>query len=141
MVDKALNIDGPFEGILGLGIPSGAAVSEVAGFEPPEFLPEAGVSRFSICFNDGPSGALRLGTPKPLKRLGSVGEMHWGLGLSGISIGVEKARVKLCSPDDMQSGQSTPCGAIPDSGTTAIMAPEQSLETLFESICEAWDRR
>jgi len=110
-------------------------------FEPPEFLTSASVSRFSICFNDGgASGVLRLGTQKMPKPLGSVGQLHWGLGMSGISVGSSQNNVQICSREDMREGQETPCGAIPDSGTTSIMAPKQHLQKLFESICEEWPR-
>lgn len=159
MVDKALNIDGPFEGILGLGLPAASRwgmgllqepptkLKSGEGYEPPEFLTEAKVSQFSICFNNGASGALRLGTPTlpASDKLGSFGEVHWGLGLTGISVGKTKVQLDVCRPDydggpAIPAGQSTVCGAIPDSGTTAIMAPEHSLEVLFEGICDNWDR-
>lgn len=164
MVDKALNIDGPFEGILGLGLPStarwgmgllqqsGMRFDEGDDYEPPEFLPEADISRFSLCFNNGANGALRLGTRDTLDievedKLGSFGQVHWGVGLTGIFVGNGKTKVQLdvCRPDydggpTIPDGQSTVCGGIPDSGTTAIMAPESSLEVLFEGICNEWDR-
>jgi len=165
MVDKELNIDGPFEGILGLGLPADARwgpgllqyttspVMKLKGgdaYDPPEFLAEAGLSRFSLCFNNGANGALRLGSKDSIDmhdRLGSFGQVHWGVGLTGIFVGNKETKVQLdvCRPDydggpDMPSGQITACGAIPDSGTTAIMAPEASLEVLFEGICEEWDR-
>lgn len=162
MVDKALNIDGPFEGILGLGLPSSARWApgflQTSGmtlngggedYEPPEFLPEADVSRFSLCFNNGADGALRLNTAHVdvEDKLGSFGQIHWGVGLTGIFVGEGKQKVQLdvCRPDydggpDMPAGQVTVCGGIPDSGTTAIMAPEASLEVLFEGICNEWER-
>jgi hypothetical protein len=67
--------------------------------------------------------------------------MHWGLGFNGISIGNHKTTAAgLCSKDDMAEGQETPCGAIPDSGTTAITGPQRALEPLLESICDEWSR-
>lgn len=160
MVDKALNIDGPFEGILGLGLPSsarwGAGLMQNSrmklnedgeDYEPPEFLPEADISRFSLCFNNGASGALRLNSAHQQDKLGSFGQIHWGVGLTGVFVGNGKNPVQLdvCRPDydggpEMPAGQVTVCGGIPDSGTTAIMAPESSLEVLFEGICDEWDR-
>jgi len=162
MVDKALNIDGPFEGILGLGLPAsarwGAGLLQRSGFtnnkdgqgyEPPEFLLEADVTRFSLCFNNGASGALRLDSAHQSveDKLGSFGQVHWGVGLTGIFVGSGKHPVQLdvCRPDydggpAIPEGQATVCGGIPDSGTTAIMAPESSLEVLFEGICDEWDR-
>jgi len=163
MVDKQLDFGGPFEGILGLGIPAHvqaflqgrhASLASQAephaamrrldngeAFEPPEFLASAGVSRFSICFNDGgASGVLRLGTQTMPKSLGSVGQLHWGLGMTGVSVGNSHSHVQICSSENMREGQMTPCGAIPDSGTTSIMAPKAHLEKLFESICDDWSR-
>lgn len=160
MVDKALNIGGPFEGILGLGLPAsarwGPGLLQKSGmklnegredYEPPEFLPEADISRFSLCFNNGATGALRLHSAHQDDKLGSFGQIHWGVGLTGIFVGSGKTKVQLdvCRPDydggpAMKDGQATVCGGIPDSGTTAIMAPESSLEVLFEGICDEWDR-
>lgn len=167
MVDKALNIDGPFEGILGLGLPAsarwGAGLLQTRGmkrnedgedYEPPEFLPEADISRFSLCFNNGASGALRLDSAHQSTddKLGSFGQIHWGVGLTGIFVGSGKigsgknnVQLDVCRPDydggpELPAGQATVCGGIPDSGTTAIMAPESSLEVLFEGICDEWDR-
>lgn len=159
MVDKQLDFGGPFEGILGLGIPAASRsllqsshseehehsamrrLDTGEAFAPPEFLPSAGISRFSMCFNDGgASGVLRLGTPRVTLPLASVGRLHWGLGMSSVSVGDAKIRVDICNEADMREGQETPCGAIPDSGTTSIMAPESHLKTLFESICDAWPR-
>jgi len=77
--------------------------------------------------------------------LSSFGQIHWGVGLTGIYVGKTKVQLHVCRPDydggpDIPAGQATACGAIPDSGTTAIMAPESSLEVLFEGICDEWDR-
>lgn len=143
MVDKQLDFDGPFEGILGLGIPQ-PATSELYETDTPlpEFLVVSKTSSFSMCFNDGADGVLRLGSePESGKPLGSVGKLHWGLGFNGISIGEHRSLVaKICSREDMARGQETPCGAIPDSGTTAITAPEKALVPLLEGICDEWPR-
>merc|ERR1719329_215149 len=40
----------------------------------------------------------------------------------------------------MLAGQETPCAGIPDSGTTAIMGPQEHLDQLYESLCDGWDR-
>jgi hypothetical protein len=36
--------------------------------------------------------------------------------------------------------RQTPCGAIPDTGSTAIMCPKEQCMALFEGICAKWDR-
>lgn len=163
MVDKALNIGGPFEGILGLGLPeyaqwrhdshdlvqkSGKHSKRRSHYTPPRFLAEAGVSRFSICFNNDAGGALRFGTEDTLdmhRKLGSFGQKHWGVSLDGVYVGKTKVPVDVCQADYDDGGfvpdeESSACGGIVDSGTTAIMAPETSLKVLFESICDEWDR-
>jgi len=108
------------------------------------FMEESGIKRFSMCFNDGKNGVLRLGTPKVKGSHGSVGQVHWGLDFRGISVGggnkSEPVSVGICSDKNMTKGQSTPCGAIPDSGTTALMAPAEHLITLYETLCDQWDR-
>jgi len=40
----------------------------------------------------------------------------------------------------MRKDQETPCGAIPDSGTTMITGPKAELSVLFQAICDAWPR-
>jgi len=105
------------------------------------FLQHAGVDRFSMCFNDGASGVLRLGTPKQQNMMGSVGKFHWGLGLNGMSVGSADTPVTFCSPANMtRPGQKTPCGAIPDSGTTLLTGPADQMMLLFDDICDKWDR-
>jgi hypothetical protein len=95
-----------------------------------------------MCFNDGKNGVLRLGNQKAQLSHGSVGKVHWGLDFRGISVGNgnHSADVKICTGENMTKGQKTPCGVIPDSGTTAIMAPQDQLITLYESLCDGWDR-
>lgn len=172
MVDQALRMNGPFEGILGLGIPRrrknldaaaqkdtpSAARShdmKVGGvYESRGFLQSAGVPRFSLCFNSGEDGVLRLGQPRASLVLGSIGQVHWGLDFRGISLtpsgGVPvqssntftspSSRLSFCDREGMKEGQVTACGAIPDSGTTVIMGPAEHLVHLFESICTAWPK-
>lgn len=161
MVDRHLDIDGPFEGILGLGqlqseysegmdLNGGGAswdqpaehVSEPAEEEAhkvsvPGFLRKAHVDRFSICFNDGESpGVLRLGTAKQEVGVPSVGTLHWGLDFIGFSIcSTKQEDVLFCNDKD-----SAGCGAIPDSGTTVMLGPDEQVRSLFENICDQWDR-
>lgn len=103
------------------------------------FLQSAGVSRFSICFSDGTAGALRLNPPAQEKTLGNVGHEHWAVDFRGASIGGSLERVGFCG-EVMKAGQETPCAAIPDSGSTTIMAPQEHIDLLFESLCDGWDR-
>lgn len=154
MVDRReLRIAGKFEGILGLGplskneddpqTPSRAwrPKSRAHAFKNKLFLEEAGVDRFSICFNDeGHPGALRLNVPQFTNPLPAIGSFHWGLGLYGLSVGKESAPAMLCDPSSMKQGQSTPCGAIPDSGTTLMMGPKEHIVKLFDSLCDSWER-
>mmetsp|Transcript_133052 Transcript_133052/g.332090 ORF Transcript_133052/g.332090 Transcript_133052/m.332090 type:complete len:529 (-) Transcript_133052:58-1644(-) len=170
MVNKALNFDGPFEGILGLGIPKrqpktmlyqsqqDAQAGAHEFYDPKGFLEEAGVPRFSMCFNYNQDGVLRLGGPEPKLTLGSVGKAHWGLDFRGISVvasesvamlstpadpptaAVEAVEVRsgFCSEASKKPGQVTACGVIPDSGSTLMMGPKEHLIELFGLICDAW---
>jgi len=113
---------------------------EPPAFEDVGFLETAGVSRFSMCFNEGTDGMLRLNPSAAAKTLGNVGREHWALDFRGISIGSNDTRLDFCGTDGMREGQETPCGGIPDSGTTVIMAPQQQLDMLFDGLCEEWDR-
>lgn len=158
MVDQALAISGPFEGILGLGLPSsvqlaeedeGASKAPASPFssrqkagkpKPGGFLEKAGIDRFSMCFNDQSDGVLRLATAEEPGALGSIGQFHWGLDFRGISVGSESNPVAFCQPSTMAAGQATPCGAIPDSGTTVMMADPHHLRTLFTQLCDTWPR-
>jgi len=124
------------------------------------FLQTAGVSRFSMCFNYNQDGVLRLGGGEPKLSLGSVGHAHWGLDFRGISIKPSRTASLLtsssassghsmhshsvqssfCDAASMAPGQQTPCGAIPDSGTTLMMGPQSHIIELFSLICDAWPR-
>lgn len=168
MVDRRLDLVGPFEGILGLGLPS-AFIAEQAKQKssggaqghmilkgdmdmpgnisiPKGFMEVSGTQSFSVCFNDGADGLLRLNhSPMPVS-LGSVGQVHWGLDFGGVSVeskngsssNVFSKSAGVCQASTMKSGQVTPCGAIPDSGTTVIMAPKEHLRKLFETMCNSW---
>eukprot|EP00929_Paragymnodinium_shiwhaense_P013373 TRINITY_DN121235_c0_g1_i1.p1 TRINITY_DN121235_c0_g1~~TRINITY_DN121235_c0_g1_i1.p1 ORF type:complete len:704 (+),score=159.67 TRINITY_DN121235_c0_g1_i1:186-2297(+) len=105
-------------------------------------LDQAGLHRFSMCFNDaGNDGVLRLGTPQLSNPLGAVGTMHWSLGFHGISIGGKNVTISsFCSKSTLKQGQQTPCGAIPDSGTTAIMAPQDHVDMMLDALCDEWER-
>jgi len=162
MVRQKLELSGQFEGILGLGRPHRDELSmlqtspkrypaprlwspgDSAEAEPlmkmPGFLEEAGVSRFSMCFNAKEDGVLRLNAPKAQNAMGSVGNMHWGLDFQGISVGGASKPVKFCSPESKKHGQETACGIIPDSGTTMIMGPQDQINKLFEELCDGWER-
>lgn len=75
------------------------------------------------------------------KQLGNVGKFHWALGFNGISVGNSaSSRMPFCSPFHMEQDQETPCGAIPDSGTTMISAPKSHLAELINGICDGWPR-
>jgi len=113
------------------------------GFQPLGFDEATHTSSFSMCFNDmGVDGALNLNHPKSENSLLSVGKEHWSLDFRGISVGDfdMHAPVKFCAPDMKEEGAKTACGAIPDSGTTLMMAPMEHVEKLFGEICDKWDR-
>eukprot|EP00927_Polykrikos_kofoidii_P086592 TRINITY_DN9748_c0_g1_i1.p1 TRINITY_DN9748_c0_g1~~TRINITY_DN9748_c0_g1_i1.p1 ORF type:complete len:721 (-),score=123.26 TRINITY_DN9748_c0_g1_i1:34-2196(-) len=104
------------------------------------FLEEAHVQRFSMCFNDGSDGVLRLHTPEAKSSLQSIGKMHWGLDFKGISVGTASADKALFCKDDSRGGQDTACGAIPDSGTTVMTGPKDHIVALFQTLCDKWKR-
>jgi len=111
--------------------------------KPPRtssFLEQAGIGRFSMCFNQGSEGVLGLGGPPKENALRSVGMYHWGLDFRGVSVGGKTQKLQFCSPEDMRPGQETPCGMIPDSGTTLLMGPEEQVIELLEAVCDQWER-
>lgn len=106
-------------------------------------MEQANIDRFSVCFNTGAGGVLRLGTDAPPTAHSGVGKDHWGVDFRGISVGESTSLPSdalFCKPGHMTSGQETPCGAIPDSGTTVLMGPESQVNSLLEAICENWER-
>jgi hypothetical protein len=112
-------------------------------FQPLGFDYASKVTGFSMCFNDmGADGALHFGVRKADNALLSVGREHWGLDFRGISVGKdgEQAPVKFCTPQEKKEGARTACGAIPDSGTTLIMAPMKHIEKLIGELCDKWER-
>lgn len=141
MVDKALDMAGPFEGILGLGVPQllgATGHTQLMTASDAQFISKADVSHFSICFNDGSQpGALRLEVPAaPGALLAQQGATHWSLDFKGFSVGSASAPAKICTG----TSPSDACSAIPDSGTTLMMGPKAHILALFAEICERWPR-
>jgi len=126
----------------GGAVPLGAGPPQRSS--PKGFLEQAKVDRFSVCFNDGSSGVLSLGGEMPKASHGGIGKQHWGVDFRGISVGNETlpSQALFCTPEttNMTEEQKTPCGAIPDSGTTTIMGPADQVLKLMEGICDGWDR-
>lgn len=141
MTEQALDFETPLEGILGLGVPGSAKMADA--FDTTNvghgFLKSAGIERFSMCYNDGAPGVLRFNVAKPSDSLGNFGTVHWGLGLGGVSVAGGKS-LPFCRSESKEVWQATPCGAIPDSGTTAITGPKKDILELFGSICNHWPR-
>jgi len=98
------------------------------------------VNRFSMCFNDEADGTLRLNPPPAANTLEAIGSHHWAVGFHGVSVAGNATALDICASSSPLSGDQTPCAAIPDSGTTAIMGHPGHIETLFESICDGWER-
>jgi len=133
MMDSQLSISGLFAGLVGLGVPKSNPLV-------PMFLPTAGVERFSVCYQDT-GGALELQTPALPTAMEQIGTLHWGLGLWGMSVGSSEKPTLACGIDEMTSSiQQTPCGAIPDSGTTVLMGPMQQILSIFAGLCDQWPR-
>eukprot|EP00419_Tripos_fusus_P057660 CAMPEP_0172908712 /NCGR_PEP_ID=MMETSP1075-20121228/181313_1 /TAXON_ID=2916 /ORGANISM="Ceratium fusus, Strain PA161109" /LENGTH=55 /DNA_ID=CAMNT_0013766541 /DNA_START=142 /DNA_END=305 /DNA_ORIENTATION=- len=40
----------------------------------------------------------------------------------------------------MKPGMDSPCGIIPDSGTTTIRGPKEQVEALETDICGKWEK-
>mmetsp|Transcript_78997 Transcript_78997/g.144006 ORF Transcript_78997/g.144006 Transcript_78997/m.144006 type:complete len:501 (-) Transcript_78997:153-1655(-) len=127
-----LAVDSSFEGILGLGLPGSDLGLDT------DFMPAAGISRFSVCFND--VGILRMNMPPLLNSMGNIGSVHWGLDLQGMSVDPAAEDVLFCDPSSKRPGMQTACGAIPDTGTTFTLGPANQIRTLFAAICDAWPR-
>lgn len=109
------------------------------------FLKNAEVTRFSMCFRDqNLTGALRLNQAPLQEPIKNIGTFHWGMDFQGMSIGPhgEKAPAEtiFCGPETMSSGMDTPCGIIPDSGTTQILGPRAQVLALEARLCERWPR-
>mmetsp|Transcript_39570 Transcript_39570/g.93186 ORF Transcript_39570/g.93186 Transcript_39570/m.93186 type:complete len:545 (-) Transcript_39570:41-1675(-) len=134
-----LAISGAFLGILGLGIPRNPNDNS-STFERL-FMQEAGLPRFSVCFNDaGLPGFLQTGFQPLSNPMTSVGVYHWGLGLNGLRVGSSSAPAFTCTPDMPGAGVQTNCGIIPDSGTTQVLGPPDQVDALFDTLCYEWPR-
>lgn len=164
MVHRELEMEQHFEGILGLGVPSpveaadappGAGPPNGGGprklkdnttgniSEPvPRFYEEVGLDRFSMCFNDNmQAGVMRLEPPKAPQMLKQVGYHHWALEFQGFSVGSSGApKVGFCKETSAEVGQDLACVAIPDSGTTFMMGPQEQVDKLFAELCMHWPR-
>jgi len=153
MTSRSLHFSGPFEGILGLGVPNAEAAFEhdeerrlnrEFRHKPSGLLEQAKVKRFAMCVNEDSSrGVLRLRQPEAPNTIkhASIGVRHWSLGFHGISIaGSETVRLQFCNPESMKRGQATPCEAYVDSGTELISGPPEHVAALLRSICDSWPR-
>jgi len=114
-------------------------------YEAKLFLKEARVDRFSICFRDGEkTGAMRLGLAPFSSAIQNIGKWHWGLNFQGLSVGAHSApaptETMFCGPETMKGGMATPCGIIPDSGTTFLMGPKKQVSSLESGVCSKWER-
>jgi hypothetical protein len=136
MLDRRkLLVEGDFEGILGLGLPS--------PLDPtPMFTVVSGISTYTLCFNDGTKpGALYMKVGPLVNPMTNIGEVHWGLDLQGMSVGDdESAPALFCTPDSKKANMKTACGAIPDSGTTLMVGQKGQVHKLQETICDQWPR-
>eukprot|EP00438_Fugacium_kawagutii_P031879 Skav203730 [mRNA] locus=scaffold4858:6631:13279:- [translate_table: standard] len=107
------------------------------------FLRAAHIKRFSLCFLDsGLPGALRLGVAPFGSPIPQIGQQHWGIGFVGMSVGPrhEDAPSQMIFCDQKTAGMKSPCGIIPDSGTTLITGPSEQIKTLETKICQEWPR-
>lgn len=153
--DSALELGkARFEGILGLGLPGAGelsdpdpSLSDAQAYNTDSLMEVAGTASFSMCFGGGLDGgpgsygALRLNAALE-DTMRYVGQAHWGVGLSGITVGGSGTgggiMLTSCSDLDPGTGTDTPCGLIPDSGTTAIIGPPARVTELHASMCFAW---
>ncbi|CAK0818258.1 unnamed protein product, partial [Prorocentrum cordatum] len=168
MRDRALQISGPFEGILGLGLPrpatnwtqieeqeqvmrkildtaaanansTTASATALKTHKPHHrdslkgFLEQVNIPRFSMYFNDGAAGVLRIGgAPMGNGSHGGPGTARLGRRFPRhLSVGSATATpVDFCRDSDMAEGQKPPCGAMPDSGAALPMGPAPQIGKL-----------
>ena len=109
------------------------------------FLRAAHISRFSLCFLDsGKPGALRLGVAPFERPIPQIGQEHWGISFVGMSVGrrhqAAPSQMIFCGQDQKSAGMKSPCGIIPDSGTTLITGPPKQVKQLETKICQEWAR-
>jgi len=114
-------------------------------YETKLFLEQAKVDRFSMCFRDGAqTGALRLGGSMLSSPIQNIGKLHWGLNFQGLSVGEHGTSAPtetiFCGPETIKQGMETPCGIIPDSGTTFLLGPKEQISSLEAGICSKWER-
>lgn len=140
---RELDIDGAFEGILGLGVPKAfSKADDKLGLT--EFLLDSKVKRFQLCFGNSQGGEqsgnlVFNGQPAPGEKfVPNIGSTHWSAELRGIAVGDSTAEAVTCRPEDMLADQAMPCAAIPDSGTTMILGSTDGIEALTRSICHRW---
>jgi len=113
---------------------------QVPSWRDQGFFEAAGIDRFSLCLNSASGGALRLNVPELSSPMTSITTNWWGLGLWGISAGNHTTPIEVCTASSLVSGQIAPCTAIPDSGTTFLLAPDTHIDTLFSGICQTLPR-
>eukprot|EP00435_Cladocopium_sp_Y103_P068749 s391_g32.t1 len=70
----------------------------------------------------------------------SVGKTHWAMDFHGISIGDQAFKMGSCDPALKKVGMETVCSIIPDTGTTLVVGPESQIATLYEDLCNNWQR-
>jgi len=143
MYDHSLEIKSHFEGILGLGRPNSQMKprpGQPEGVKIPGFFDTAKVRYFSICFNHGADGVLGIHTDRHPKTLTSVGRTHWAMDFHGISIGDQPFKMSSCDPAHKKPQMETACSIIPDTGTTLVVGPEAQIASLFEDLCNSWQR-
>jgi len=139
-----LMVGADFLGILGLGIPQAPESNDGDNLTSmitmdKLFMEKAAVPRYSVCFDLFSGGALKTAIPPLQHRLSSVGVFHWGVGVTGIRAGNASSTV-ACSPGMPGGGTNTPCGMIPDSGTTQVLGPADQVSDLFAGLCAEWPR-
>mmetsp|Transcript_36993 Transcript_36993/g.58486 ORF Transcript_36993/g.58486 Transcript_36993/m.58486 type:complete len:613 (+) Transcript_36993:49-1887(+) len=143
MYDHSLEIRSHFEGILGLGRPNPEfkpRPGQPEGLTIPGFFDTAKVRHFSICFNHGTDGVLGMHTAQHPKPLTSVGKTHWAMDFHGISVGDQPLKMGSCDPALKKPEMETACSIIPDTGTTLVVGPEQQIASLYEDLCNNWQR-
>jgi len=123
-----------FQGIFGLGWKD-------TDRNETTVLESMGVDQFTFCLGQGKKtpGTLHFNTilpDRPQAFAPVIGENHWGVALSNITVSIDGAR-KLCS--------DSKCGALIDSGTSQILLPPTHVVAFKEMIggvdphCENWD--
>ena len=121
------------------------ATPRTAPYDYKLFFEMAKVDRFTMCFQDADRpGAMRVNVPPFSRPIAQIGELHWGISFQGMSIGprngLTDGSILFCGPDTMTAGMTSPCGIIPDSGTTLITGPSQQVKALQGQLCAEWPR-